>query len=37
MERLQSQLSEKDVTVSNIARYFEDVGADLTEKWHRDP
>ncbi|HEY3884230.1 MAG TPA: GGDEF domain-containing protein, partial [Vicinamibacterales bacterium] len=37
MERLQHQLSEKDVTVSNIARYFEDVVADLTEKSHRDP
>src|SRR5262245_28017066 len=37
MERLQGQLSEKDVTVSNIARYFEDVVAELTEKSHRDP
>jgi diguanylate cyclase (GGDEF)-like protein len=37
MEGLQRQLSEKDVTVSNIARYFEDVVADLTEKSHRDP
>jgi len=37
MERLQRQLSEKDVTVSNIARYFEDVVADLTDKSHRDP
>lgn len=37
MERLQAQLTEKDVTVSNIARYFEDVVADLTEKSHRDP
>ena len=37
MERLQSQLTEKDVTVSNIARYFEDVVAGLTEKSHRDP
>src|SRR5690606_24027579 len=37
MERLQQQLTEKDVTVSNIARYFEDVVADLTEKSHRDP
>src|SRR3954468_21623063 len=37
MEKLQRQLSEKDVTVSNIARYFEDVVADLTEKSHRDP
>ena len=30
MERLQTQLTEKDVTVSNIARYFEDVVAGLT-------
>lgn len=37
MERLQAQLTEKDVTVSNIARYFEEVVADLTEKSHRDP
>jgi diguanylate cyclase (GGDEF)-like protein len=37
MDRLQRQLSEKDITVSNIARYFEDVVADLTEKSHRDP
>jgi diguanylate cyclase (GGDEF)-like protein len=37
MDRLQQQISEKDVTVSNIARYFEEVVADLTEKSHRDP
>ena len=37
MERLQLQLTEKDTTVSNIARYFEDVVAELTEKSHRDP
>jgi diguanylate cyclase (GGDEF)-like protein len=37
MERLQMQLTEKDVTVSNIARYFEEVVAELTEKSHRDP
>ena len=37
LEKLQRQLSEKDVTVSNIARYFEEVVADLTEKSHRDP
>jgi diguanylate cyclase (GGDEF)-like protein len=37
MARLQRQLSDKDVTVSNIARYFEEVVADLTEKSHRDP
>jgi len=37
MDKLQRQLSDKDITVSNIARYFEDVVADLTEKSHRDP
>src|SRR6476661_3674148 len=37
MDRLQQQISEKDVTGSNIARYFYDVVADLTEKSHRDP
>lgn len=37
MARLQKQLTEKDVTVSNIARYFEEVVAGLTEKSHRDP
>jgi diguanylate cyclase (GGDEF)-like protein len=37
MDRLQRQLTEKDVTVSNIARYFEEVVAELTEKSHRDP
>jgi diguanylate cyclase (GGDEF)-like protein len=37
LSRLQRQLSEKDVTVSNIARYFEEVVASLTEKSHRDP
>jgi diguanylate cyclase (GGDEF)-like protein len=37
MARLQHQLTEKDVTVSNIARFFEEVVAGLTEKSHRDP
>jgi predicted GNAT superfamily acetyltransferase len=37
MERIQRQLTEKDATVSNIARYFEEVVAELTEKSHRDP
>ncbi len=37
MQRLQQQLMDKDVTVSNIARYFEEVVAELTEKSHRDP
>ena len=36
LSRLQAQLCEKDVTVSNVARYFEDVVADLTDKSHRD-
>src|SRR4029450_7018858 len=37
MEKLQRQLTEKDVTVSNIARYFEDVVAELNHKSHRHP
>src|SRR3954451_2707033 len=37
MSRLQRQLTEKDVTVSNIARYFEEVVAGLTEKSHSNP
>lgn len=37
MARFQKQLTEKDVTVSNIARYFEEIVASLTEKSHRDP
>ena len=37
MSRVQRQLTDKDVTVSNIARYFEEVVAELTEKSHRDP
>jgi len=37
MERLQRQLTEKDVTVSNTARYFEDIVAELPDKSHRDP
>ena len=34
MEKLQGQLREKDTTVSNIARYFEDVVAELTDPKH---
>jgi diguanylate cyclase (GGDEF)-like protein len=37
MNGLQRQLAEKDTTVSNIARYFEEVVADLSDKSHRDP
>jgi GGDEF domain-containing protein len=35
--RLHEELTQKETTVSNIARYFEDVIAELTEKSHRDP
>jgi len=34
---LQRELESKDATVNSVARYFEDVVADLTEKSHRDP
>jgi diguanylate cyclase (GGDEF)-like protein len=37
VDRMQQELTEKESTVSNIARYFEEVVADLTEKSHRDP
>src|SRR5437870_6649418 len=37
MDGLQRQLEEKNATVSNIARYFEEVVADLSDKSHRDP
>lgn len=37
LSELQVQLTEKDATVNNIARYFEEIVADLTEKSHRDP
>ena len=36
LQRLQSQLSEKDTRTSAIARYFEDVVADLSDKSQRD-
>jgi diguanylate cyclase (GGDEF)-like protein len=34
---LQRELESRDATVSSVARYFEEVVADLTEKSHRDP
>jgi diguanylate cyclase (GGDEF)-like protein len=37
MERLQQELVNKDATVSNIARYFEDLVSELTERSRRDP
>src|SRR5438132_6571147 len=37
MARVQTELSAKDATVNSIARYFEALVADLTDKSHRDP
>ena len=37
MTRMREELSARDATVSSIARYFEDLVADLTDKVHRDP
>jgi len=37
MNRLKYELSAKEVTVSSISHYFEQLVADLTEKTHRDP
>ena len=37
MNRLRDELSARDATVSSIARYFEDLVADLTDRVHRDP
>lgn len=37
MNRLRQELSARDATVSSIAKYFEDLVADLTDRVHRDP
>src|SRR5262245_39399272 len=37
MARVQTELPARDATVSSIARYFEALVADLTDKSHRDP
>jgi len=37
MARVQRELNAKDVTVSSISQYFEQLVADLTDKSHRDP
>lgn len=37
MTRVKHELTARDATVSSIARYFEQLVADLTEKTHRDP
>jgi diguanylate cyclase (GGDEF)-like protein len=37
LTQLRNELSAKDATVSSIARYFEDLVGNLTERSHRDP
>src|SRR5262245_29412664 len=37
INRLREELSARDATVSTIARYFEELVADLTDRVHRDP
>src|ERR687894_1376041 len=37
MNRMREELSQRDATVSSIAKYFEDLVADLTDRVHRDP
>ncbi len=37
MNRLKTELVARDETASSIARYFEDLVAELTDKVHRDP
>ena len=37
MNRMRDELSARDATVSSIAKYFEDLVADLTDRVHRDP
>jgi len=37
LSRLRTELSERDATVSSIAKYFEDLVAGLTDKTRRDP
>src|SRR3954471_15127076 len=37
LNRLRDELTARDATVSSIAKYFEDLVADLTDRVHRDP
>src|SRR5262245_37288887 len=37
MARLKTELEARDTTVNSIARYFEALVADLTDRSHRDP
>jgi diguanylate cyclase (GGDEF)-like protein len=37
LKRMRDELTARDATVSSIARYFEELVADLTDRVHRDP
>jgi diguanylate cyclase (GGDEF)-like protein len=37
LNRLRTELSAREATVSSIGRYFEELVADLTDRVHRDP
>ncbi len=37
LAKMRTELSERDATVSSIAKYFEELVAGLTDKTHRDP
>ncbi|MBI2187272.1 MAG: diguanylate cyclase [Acidobacteria bacterium] len=37
INRMRDELTARDATVSSIARYFEELVADLTDRVHRDP
>src|ERR671918_1616179 len=37
LNRMRQELTARDATVSSIARYFEELVADLTDRVHRDP
>lgn len=37
LNRMREELTARDATVSSIARYFEELVADLTDRVHRDP
>jgi diguanylate cyclase (GGDEF)-like protein len=37
MNKMREELSAREATVSSIAKYFEDLVADLTDRVHRDP
>ncbi len=37
LNKMREELTARDATVSSIAKYFEDLVADLTDRVHRDP